>query len=187
MRKIDNNKIQAIQQAVIDLTIQKGASNLTTAGVAKQAGVSPATLYIYYKDKTDMLSRIYENVKDELHSGLDIDLNDRSTSLDDRLATMMRFSVEQNRKSPQKANFIQILWTSPELLDEHAQSYGTTADTILGDLIDEVVVSNDYVHLSKAALELLFANPSQLLTRDPEVSDSEIDTMIKILIKSVHI
>src|SRR5699024_7513431 len=79
MRKIDKNKQRAIKQAVFDLSQSEGLFNMTTAKIAKTAGVSPATIYLYYQDKTDLLSRIYEEVKTNLHDGLDkvINLEDR--------------------------------------------------------------------------------------------------------------
>ena len=47
MLKIDEQKKLKIKAAVMTLVDQDGLTNLTTAKVAKTAGVSPATLYIY--------------------------------------------------------------------------------------------------------------------------------------------
>lgn len=74
MRTKDENKIKAIKDAVIALCEADGFTNLTTAKVAKRAGVSPATIYLYYQDKTDLLSRLYEEVKDDLHKALLVSL-----------------------------------------------------------------------------------------------------------------
>ena len=69
MRKIDENKKEAITQAVFQLTKEVGLVGLSIAKVAKIAGVSPATIYVYYKDKADMLSQILIGVKDILDEG----------------------------------------------------------------------------------------------------------------------
>ncbi|EUJ29992.1 TetR/AcrR family transcriptional regulator [Listeria grayi] len=59
MRIKDEAKVTAISQAVFQITKQEGLNNASISKIAKLAGVSPATVYIYYQDKSDMLSKIY--------------------------------------------------------------------------------------------------------------------------------
>ncbi|GAX01574.1 TetR/AcrR family transcriptional regulator [Secundilactobacillus silagei] len=186
MRKIDEQKKLNITQAVIDLVEQDGLTNLTTAKVARVAGVSPATLYIYYQDKTDMLSRIYEIVKDELHDGLVSALEMVIDDLDQQIRAVIKFSVQQYRKYPREARFVQTLWNNPELLDDHAREYGTELDTVLGQLFQTILNSANYAALSESAFELLLATPTQLLLRKPEVQDKEIETLIEVIIRAIH-
>ncbi|MCI1136590.1 TetR/AcrR family transcriptional regulator [Enterococcus gallinarum] len=61
---------------------------MTTAKIAKNAGVSPATIYLYYQDKTDLLSRLYEEVKTNLHDGLEKVIN-KDSSLDEQIQQMI--------------------------------------------------------------------------------------------------
>ena len=51
---------QGIQDAVVRLISREGTSALTMERVAAEAGVAKGTLYVYYKDKTQLL----ESVKD---------------------------------------------------------------------------------------------------------------------------
>lgn len=70
---------QAKQQSVINATIkvinQQGFSNASIAKIAKEASVSPATIYVYYQDKTDLILSVYYHVKSlysqALYSGID--------------------------------------------------------------------------------------------------------------------
>ncbi|NLR10586.1 MULTISPECIES: TetR/AcrR family transcriptional regulator [Lactobacillaceae] len=186
MRKIDEAKINKITLAVITLVKQQGLTNLTTAKVAKMAGVSPATLYIYYQDKTDMLSRIYELVKDDLHAGLLATLHATPVVLDQQLRAMLRYAVAQYRVHPQEAQFVQVLWNNPEALDEAARHHGTELDTALGQLFSAIVADNQYMDLSREAFEIIFSAPTQLLIRQPDVDTAEIEQMISVVIKAVH-
>ena len=186
MRKIDEQKKLKIKAAVMTLVDQDGLTNLTTAKVAKTAGVSPATLYIYYQDKTDMLSRIYELVKDELHSGLLAELSATAPDLAAQLRTMLQFSVAQYRQQPRAAHFVQALWTNPEALDEQALHHGTELDSALGQLFTKLAANQAYVNLSRPAFELIFATPTQLLLRQPTVSDDEVEQLIAVVIKAVQ-
>lgn len=58
MRYRDENKIQAIRESAIEMVANDGLENFGINRLAKAAGVSPATIYIYYKDKEDLLTSI---------------------------------------------------------------------------------------------------------------------------------
>ncbi|WP_436488409.1 TetR/AcrR family transcriptional regulator [Chitinophaga sp. ARDCPP14] len=58
MRYRDENKIQAIRESAIEMVVKDGLENFGINRLAKAAGVSPATIYIYYKDKEDLLTSI---------------------------------------------------------------------------------------------------------------------------------
>ena len=58
MRYRDENKVQAIRESAIEKVAKHGLENFGINRLAKAAGVSPATIYIYYKDKEDLLTSI---------------------------------------------------------------------------------------------------------------------------------
>ncbi|MGO4290706.1 TetR/AcrR family transcriptional regulator [Chitinophaga sp. RAB17] len=58
MRYRDENKQQAIRDSAIEMVAKDGLENFGINRLAKAAGVSPATIYIYYKDKEDLLTSI---------------------------------------------------------------------------------------------------------------------------------
>ncbi len=59
MRKKDDEKERRIRRAVMNLMLEEGLNGTSIAKIAKLAGVSPATVYIYYENKDDMLQDIY--------------------------------------------------------------------------------------------------------------------------------
>jgi len=63
MRVKDEIKKQAIIQATIDLVNEIGFAASSVSKIAKRAGVSPATLYIYYANKEDLLVSTYSQIK----------------------------------------------------------------------------------------------------------------------------
>lgn len=58
MRYRDENKIQTIREKAIEMIARDGLENFGINRLAKAAGVSPATIYIYYKDKEDLITSI---------------------------------------------------------------------------------------------------------------------------------
>lgn len=62
MRPRDENKEQAIRQKAMEIIVQQGLDGLSMQKLAKAAGVSPATIYIYYKDKDDLVFQVCSQV-----------------------------------------------------------------------------------------------------------------------------
>jgi AcrR family transcriptional regulator len=59
MRKKDDEKQKRIKNAVMHLILEQGFAGTSISKIAREAGVSPATVYIYYENKEEMLKDIY--------------------------------------------------------------------------------------------------------------------------------
>lgn len=66
MRIKDVNKQEAIIKATVELVNEIGFVSSSVAKIAKRANVSPATLYIYYKNKDDLLVSTYIEIKKKM-------------------------------------------------------------------------------------------------------------------------
>lgn len=65
MRTKDINKIDKIYKASLALILKEGIAGLTMAKLAKQAGVATGTLYIYFKNKEELIHKLYQKLKEE--------------------------------------------------------------------------------------------------------------------------
>ncbi|WP_028584941.1 TetR/AcrR family transcriptional regulator [Desulfogranum mediterraneum] len=70
MRSRDDKKQEALYLATIKLVNEIGFSASSVAKIAREAGVSPATLYIYFKNKEDLLVSTYLEIKEEMGRAL---------------------------------------------------------------------------------------------------------------------
>lgn len=59
MRRKDDEKQRCIKNAVVHLILEEGFQGTSISKIARTAGVSPATVYIYYENKEAMLREIY--------------------------------------------------------------------------------------------------------------------------------
>ncbi|WP_022666364.1 TetR/AcrR family transcriptional regulator [Desulfospira joergensenii] len=66
MRIKDDNKKKALFKATIKLVNEIGFSAASVSKIAKEAEVSPATLYTYYKNKEDLLVSTYLEIKQDM-------------------------------------------------------------------------------------------------------------------------
>lgn len=58
MRTRDTNKEDIVKQKAIEMIVKQGIEGFAMNRLAKESGVSVATLYIYYTDKEDLIKKI---------------------------------------------------------------------------------------------------------------------------------
>ena len=59
MRIKDCEKERRVKEAVVKLFLREGIEGTSISKIAREAGVSPATVYIYYENKEQMMTNIY--------------------------------------------------------------------------------------------------------------------------------
>ena len=62
MRTRDENKEAAIREKAIEMIVNEGFDGLSMQKLAKAANVSPATIYIYYRNREDLLNCLYNEI-----------------------------------------------------------------------------------------------------------------------------
>jgi AcrR family transcriptional regulator len=70
MRRKDDEKRNNIKKAVVQAILTEGMHGASISKIAKIAGVSPATVYIYYENKDEMLKDIYHDYAAEVFSNV---------------------------------------------------------------------------------------------------------------------
>jgi AcrR family transcriptional regulator len=59
MRTRDEHKETAIRESALNMAVKDGFDGLSMQKLAKVAGVSPATIYIYFKDRDDLILQLW--------------------------------------------------------------------------------------------------------------------------------
>lgn len=65
MRLKDSNKIDIIFKASLNLIYKDGIAGLTMAKIAQKAHIATGTLYIYFKNKEELVNELYQKLKVE--------------------------------------------------------------------------------------------------------------------------
>jgi AcrR family transcriptional regulator len=63
MRTKDDEKKEALFEATVKLVNDIGFVSSSVSKIAKEAGVSPATIYVYHQNKEDLLVSTYTDIK----------------------------------------------------------------------------------------------------------------------------
>jgi len=77
MRIKDDEKEAALFEATVKLVNEIGFASSSVSKIAKEASVSPATIYVYYKNKDDLLVSTYIEIKLNLSKAILSDFNDK--------------------------------------------------------------------------------------------------------------
>ncbi len=70
MRTKDYDKQHRIKEAMVQLILREGINGASISKIAKEAGVSPATIYVYYSNKEEMLSEVFRECSHESYDYL---------------------------------------------------------------------------------------------------------------------
>ena len=66
MRTRDVNKEKVIKQKALEMIVQEGFDGLSMQKLAKLAGVSPATIYIYFKHREDLIVQVAAEISNKI-------------------------------------------------------------------------------------------------------------------------
>jgi len=86
MRTRDQTKYNAVVKSSIELVNKLGFSGISISKIAKKAEVSPATIYIYFKNKEDLLTAIYYNIRKKAEESV-------LTNIDAHMSIKERFNA----------------------------------------------------------------------------------------------
>lgn len=78
MRTRNIEKEQLVKRKAVELLVKHGFENFSVNKLARECGISVATLYIYYKDKDDLIINI---AKEEFNRMTDVVMNDFNPDL----------------------------------------------------------------------------------------------------------
>jgi AcrR family transcriptional regulator len=112
MRTRDENKETALRQKALETIVEKGFDGLSMQKLAKAAGVSPATIYIYFKDRDDLIVQLWvgemKKMMEASLQGFDPDMTFEE-GLKIQWMNRAKFYIE----NPMTAHFIEQMKYSP--------------------------------------------------------------------------
>src|SRR3954447_3414504 len=93
-------RIHSIQEATMRVIARKGMAAATMQEIAEEAGVAKGTIYLYFRDRDELVEKTFENAITQLHARMDEAMN-ADVSFEEKLRKVltakMRF-FEENRE-----------------------------------------------------------------------------------------
>jgi TetR/AcrR family fatty acid metabolism transcriptional regulator len=136
-QKIGSEKYQKIIQAATKVFARKGFYNSKVADVAKEANVADGTIYLYFKNKDDLLISIF----DESMDAFTAEVQRRVKVVSDPVEKLRRFiqlHLDLVRENQDTAQVLQIeLRQSAKFMKEYAGTKFKDYLNIVADILEE--------------------------------------------------
>ncbi|MDB5272555.1 MAG: regulatory protein TetR [Chitinophagaceae bacterium] len=112
MRIKDEQKIDAIHEKAVETIVKYGFDGLSMQKLAKAANVSPATIYIYFKDRDDLIQQVATK---EAAKMVEASLKgfDATMPFAEGLTIQWKNRAKYWLKHPQQAKFLEQVRHSP--------------------------------------------------------------------------
>lgn len=145
MRTRDEDKIDALKEEAITMIAREGLNGFSIQKLAKAVGVSPATIYIYYKDKEDLIISVGAEVARQM---LDHSLKNfkPEMSFADGLKTQWKNRAQYFIDNPIKVEFVEQLRYS-QLYNEVMKKVGSDFKAVMSQFVCQAIEKKEIIKL----------------------------------------
>jgi AcrR family transcriptional regulator len=145
MRTRDDSKRQAICEKALEMIVDEGFDGLSMQKLAKAAGVSPATIYIYFKDRDDLILQLW---MEEMKKMAETTLRgfDPAMSFDEGLKVQWMNRAQHCMDNPLSMHFMEQIRYSPYhgVTLKHVDNQFVTA---MGEFVHNAIRRKELVQL----------------------------------------
>jgi len=130
-----NAKYHRILEAAIKVFAEQGFHNSTISQVAREAGVADGTIYLYFKNKTDILSHFF-TYKSRLVFDRFREVVDQAGSAEDKLRSLVyrhltEFQRDRNMAVVFQCEALMSRYVNEEYIREITKNYFSILDEII--------------------------------------------------------
>lgn len=181
MRKKDDEKEKSIKDAVMNLILQEGFQGTSISKIAKEAKVSPATVYIYFENKEIMLQNIYLEYSEEIFSCVLSETQAEMTG-EQLIEVMVKSYYGYILENEKIFNFVDQFSSCPSLANTCSGIKGIDCmNNMITELKEKHIIKN---YSNDTLLAILFSPIKQIATNDR--TEEERTMMIQEMIELIQ-
>ncbi|WP_162297126.1 TetR/AcrR family transcriptional regulator [Sporolactobacillus pectinivorans] len=186
MKSKDKNKLQLIRNAVFNLTSTNDLVNLSMSKIAAAAGISKSTVYVYFKDKEELLSKTYMYVKDLMDDGI-AEAEAMHLDLETRIGAFIRHFVHRYQRYPKEAKFMEAIQSNPSMVSEEAHKYAETTAAPIFRTFEEIIKDPNFVKAPAYVYVAFFSLPMKVAQMNDNLTDSELESTIQMVLRAMKV
>ncbi len=179
MRVKDDIKQEALFEATVKLVNEIGFAASSVSKIAKEAGVSPATIYVYYKNKEDLLVSTYLDIKQNLGLALGENFDD-TLPIRDILKQVWFNMFEHIRAHPHYFQYTEQFANSPfsALVDkqEIEKYFNPVINVVIRGIEQKIIKNVDFDILAAFIFHPIVVLSNERLCQSFKPSRENIDT-----------
>ena len=143
----DRPKYQQIIQAALEVIAENGYHASQVSKIAKRANVADGTIYLYFKNKEDILISVFRERMGEFINQIEESIRDKETSIE-KLKTLITMHYTQLAEAPFLARVTQLELRQSKLelrreINKVLKSYLDVIDSIIKQGIEEKEIRDD--------------------------------------------
>ena len=143
MRIRDENKQRVIREKALKMMVQEGLDGFSMQKLAKAADVSPATIYIYFKDKEDLIAQLSRDAGKRMMDSTFKNF-DPSMSFSEGLRIQWVNRAKYCMKYPDQMHFLEQLRHSP-YSEKLTQMMGENFKKLMSDFVTNAIKKKELV------------------------------------------
>jgi len=183
MRIKDDKKVEALFEATVKLVNEIGFAASSVSKIAKEANISPATIYVYYKNKEDLLVSTYISIKMQLSRAMLKNFDD-TLPIRDILKSVWFNMFSYISENVEYYKFVEQFSNSPYNMlvnKQEIEQYFEPMDRVMQRGIEQKIIKN----VSRDILAVfifypitILANPN--LCQNSQVTEESIETAFNL-------
>lgn len=145
MKLKDEEKEIKIKEVTLDLVNEQGIAGVKMAAIAKRAGLSPSTLYVYYKSKDELLKAIFKDTILLLLKS-EFGVEDENTPYKARIEKLYKRMLGFKKNRAKENHFMKQFFTSPYFDEEirgEMQEFGGSIKQLLQFGRDQMILKDN--------------------------------------------
>lgn len=145
MRTRDENKEIAIRRKALEMIVDEGFDGLSMQKLAKAAGVSPATIYIYFKDRDDLIVQLWIEEVEKMAESTLLGF-DPSMSFEEGLRVQWMNRARYSIENPLSSHFLEQIKYSP-YHDVCAKKMKPSFVTVMNEFVHNAIKRKELIKL----------------------------------------
>jgi AcrR family transcriptional regulator len=193
MRTRDTDKEALVREKAIEIVVKEGLDGFSMQKLAKAAGISPATLYIYYKDKEDLLTKLCIDISNQMMA-MSLEGFDPHMPFAVGMRIQWRNRLAFHRQHPVEMQFMEQARYSP-LYDKVRESITLKFSAVLGPFVHKAIANGELQPLPfEVYWAIAFAPLYQLIkfesqgghnNRDFKLTDELLELTVGLVLKGL--
>jgi len=145
MREKDKFKEISIREKALGMIVKKGLDGFSMQKLAKAAGVSPATIYIYFKSKEDLILQLCLEASEKM-TEITLKNFDPSMSFNEGLKLQWINRAKYCLKYPEQMHFLEQIRHSP-LHDKFLGMMHEKFKTVMGTFLSNSIKKKELINV----------------------------------------
>lgn len=169
----DEKKRVAIRNAVVAEVLHSGLAGASVARIAKRAGVSAGTIYLYFPNKEVLLQQIYLEIKAEFHRATMSEVA-AAASYNENIKHMWFCLLRWLQKHPSDFLFSEFI-NAAQLLDSAGQAAINEMAEEVSQLLQAAIDDGALAKAPLPAIKAVLIAPMLHLARQAAIKKHDVD------------